>query len=311
MTKFFKTLILFFILFFIVDKLFYFKLNKLPNQENDKRLELLINGEINKEIIILGSSRAQNNIFAYLIEKKTNMSCFNLGYQGSNLDFQLFVLKTLLKYNAKPKHLLLVLDDEKELYNDKSLNFRFDRLFPLVKYNYYYQELIERKQISLFANFFYSARLNKNSFKFLRSFDHIDKLLPCGSASLDTISPNPNFNFIKNKNYDEKQELPEKLIQFQEIQQICKNKGIKLTYIFPPNFKYLNKQFENRIDKLKFSTTNKYVYNKNDKRYLEKPYFYNESHLNDRGAKVFTNEIAEFLNKNHEKSSHYTHKKRI
>ena len=77
---------LFVMIFFIYDKLFIVVRTLSPVLEVDKRLELLINGGINKDIIILGSSRGARDIIAAQIENETGLSAFNLCYPGSNVE---------------------------------------------------------------------------------------------------------------------------------------------------------------------------------------------------------------------------------
>ena len=53
MKRFFQNALLFLLLFFLVDKLFYWKIEALPEQELDKRLEWILEGKMNKDILIL------------------------------------------------------------------------------------------------------------------------------------------------------------------------------------------------------------------------------------------------------------------
>ena len=103
MKQFSKHITIFFVLFFIVEKGICFFVNNAPKKEFDNRLELVLNGKINKEVIILGSSRGANNIYAKQLEDSINQSVYNLSYLGSDVTFHEFILKTLIKYNKPPK----------------------------------------------------------------------------------------------------------------------------------------------------------------------------------------------------------------
>jgi hypothetical protein len=76
-----------------------------------------------------------------------------------------------LKYNKKAENGSLTIDNPHEM--KKTLNFRFDRLYPLAKYNYITQELIRQKKKNVFSWFLF-MRLNRLiffSFKVAIPFD--------------------------------------------------------------------------------------------------------------------------------------------
>lgn len=101
MKKFLLTLFAFGILIFLVDKLFYAKLTSLSKREYDKCLELILNGKINQDILIFGSSSAQHDVYSDLLEEELKLKIFNLGHWGANINFQVYLLKKVLKHNNK------------------------------------------------------------------------------------------------------------------------------------------------------------------------------------------------------------------
>ena len=115
MKKFLIQILLFSFTFFLFEKVFYVSLYVSPKLEIDKRLEYIINGNMNKDLIVLGSSRGARNIIASQIEDSLNISSYNLSYPGSDIEFHKFLLQSLIKYNEKPKIVLLVVDDNAEL----------------------------------------------------------------------------------------------------------------------------------------------------------------------------------------------------
>ena len=70
----------------------------------------LVNGEINTEIIISGSSRALVHYNPLIVSNITGRSAFNIGRNGSRIDVQLAVLKSYLKHNKAPKLVIQNLD---------------------------------------------------------------------------------------------------------------------------------------------------------------------------------------------------------
>ena len=95
----FKILV-FIILCFIIDKgVGNFVENGALKYPIDDRLEKLINNELKKDLFVIGSSRAFNNINTGLISEKLNIDAYNLGFPGSTPEFHEFVFQMILKFN--------------------------------------------------------------------------------------------------------------------------------------------------------------------------------------------------------------------
>ncbi|MGM0944162.1 MAG: hypothetical protein ACQEW9_03200 [Bacteroidota bacterium] len=70
----------------------------------------VIQGGIDADILIVGSSRALVHFDPAAIEEKTGMSCYNLGLDGSKYEAQRKVLELYLEKNNKPKVIIWSLD---------------------------------------------------------------------------------------------------------------------------------------------------------------------------------------------------------
>lgn len=70
----------------------------------------IVDGRINADILITGSSRALTHYDPRIIEALTGLSAFNIGSNGSQTDMQLARLKTYLRHNKKPLLLIHNLD---------------------------------------------------------------------------------------------------------------------------------------------------------------------------------------------------------
>lgn len=300
MKKFLLQISLFALVFFIFDKGFYFFLDKAPTLEYDQRLEQVINGKINKDLLVLGSSRGAGNILASQIEKETKFSSYNLSYTGSNVMFQEFVLKSVLKFNKKPKKIILSIDNNQEFVYEKTLNFKFDKLYPLSKYNYINKELIDQKERNILSLAFCLGRLSKKSF--LLEKEQVptkNPFLACGSMPFIEKLPGYKFEFSQqNEVYDVKKELPEKLKAFQNIQAICKANTIQLIFVFSPNYKQFDTNFEKRFRKLMLPENKILIYNRTNPIYKDQAYYFDALHLMKSGAIIFTSEISTFINQN-------------
>lgn len=297
MKKFIKTVLLFCILFFIIDKLLYVFLFISPGLEKDDRLEKLINGDLDKEVIVLGSSRGSRNILAYQIEDSLGLSAYNLSYPGTNLDFHKFILETILRFNDTPKIVLLSLDDPTALWDDKSLEFRYERFYPLVRYEYIIDEMIRRGEKNYLAKFFALGRINKSNFIIEeKHFSALDSLTQCGSMPISFQREDHEFSYDSILGpYSKNMEVDSRIESFMEMQRLCAQNKIRFVVVFSPNFRIHNRYFEQRLRQLSLPETEWFVYDTENPVYRDPSFYYDETHLLTKGAKVFTNEIVEYL----------------
>lgn len=296
MKKFIQNVLIFSLVFFVIDKLFYPLLYLSPSLEVDNRLEKVINGELNKDIIVFGSSQGARNIIARQIEDSLNISTYNLSYPGSDIEFHNFLLKSLIKFNKTPKMVLLVVDDKTELLPSNILKFRYDRLYPLSINNYINNEMIKRGQKNFISNFLVLSRINRSNFDIReKKFNPLDTIQYCGSMPISFQRKNYEWNFIDSISYNQEQELPEKVDAFLSFHKLCSDNNIKLVLIFPPNIKTLNPYFEKRMRELSNKKTSFFKYDTSKSMYKEKSYYYDNWHLQRHGAAIFTEEIIEKL----------------
>jgi len=297
MKKFLIRILVFGISFFLIEKIFYLLLLVSPSLEKDNRLEKIINGKINKELIVMGSSRGARNIIAGQIEDSLGISSYNLSYPGSDIEFHEFLLESLLKFNKPPKIVLLAIDDPSELLPSESIKFRFDRLYPLAKYSYIHKEMIKRGEKDFLSNFFALSRINKYNFYIVKKhFNALDTIRDCGSMPISFQRKNRNFNYKSIENeYQSSNELFNKVEAFLKFQQKCISNNIELYMIFSPNFQPHNPSFEKRLIELSYPEVSFFVYDTINSIYRNNSYFYDEAHLQTNGAIIFTNEIINYL----------------
>jgi len=296
MKLFFKNIIIFTVVFFVIEKASWFLLGFAPSNQNDKRLGELLNGEINKELIVLGSSRGAGNILVGQLEKETGLSSYNLSYQGSNVNFHEFVLKTLLEFNKKPKTILLSIDNPSHFSSDVSIKFRSDVLEPYTKHNYINSTLIDKGINNRLSHFFCLSRLNKSHFRLKKG----------KVSSINPLDEYGSMPLIKKKNLDLKynsaispysktKEAMDKINAFKSIQNLCHANDIELIYVFSPNFRPFNHNFYKRFKELIKPNEKVILFDKSKQVYQNPEYFYDYAHLLENGAEIFTSEISAFL----------------
>jgi hypothetical protein len=298
MKKFLITVVVFLVLFLVFDRLFLFFVYNSPSKEVDKRLELVLNGKINKDIIVLGSSKGARDIIAAQLEKETNHTAFNLSYPGSDIQFHEFLLRALIKFNKKPKLVILTVDNPIEVLPDSLITFRLDRLYPLVKYDYVNQELVDRNEKNkILSKLFTLHRINKGNFDIRqKKFTAMDTLFADGSMPISFQKENEDWNEeVNNTSYPQQKESKVKLECLQKIIAACKQDNIKLVLVSPPMFKGTNPMFKKRMLEIAGNNASFYEFDTHNQLYKDKSYFFDLNHLNKKGATIFTAEIAIYL----------------
>lgn len=296
MKRFLLHIALFVLLFLIIDQIFYVFIAHAPKKEDDKRLQYVLDGQMNKDVIILGSSRGANNIIAKQLEDSTGWSTYNLSYRGSNIEFQEFLLKTLLKYNKPPKYLLLVIDNGPEFKTVSTLNFRYDRLFPLKKYTYINDYLVSHHKQNVLSKYLNLSRVKRKDFSWSPKPVLPINVLTSHGSKINALDSDSTIVYKEEiKPYDTLDEDIKKLNAFKSIQHMCDTNGIQLIYVFPPNFVAFNTNFYKRFKELDVDTNNVMIYDQKELKYRNYKYFRDESHLNKFGAEVFTKELSEYI----------------
>ncbi len=296
MKRFLLHIALFVLLFLIIDQVFYVFIAHAPKKEDDKRLQYVLDGQMNKDLIILGSSRCANNIIAKQLEDSTGWSTYNLSYRGSNIEFQEFLLKTLLKYNQPPKYLLLVIDNGPEFKRVSTLNFRYDRLFPLKKYTYINDYLVSHHKQNVLSKYLNLARVKRKDFSWTPKPVLPINVLTSHGSKINALDADHTLVYKSDiKVYNRTEEEQVKLNAFKSIQYMCETNGVYLIYVFPPNFVAFNSSFYERFYRLDVDANNVMIYNQKDPRYYDYNYFRDESHLNKYGAEVFTEELSDYI----------------
>lgn len=296
MKLFLKHILLFGVLFFILEKGLYYFIQNAPQKEYDKRLELILDGKMEKDIVIIGSSRGAHNISAKQLEDETGLSSYNLSYRGSNVIFHEFILKTLLLYNKNPKKVLLVIDNGYQFVIAHSLQFRYDRLYPVKNFSYINDKLIEDNKKNYLSKFLNSVRINHSDlFLKPKKVNEVNLMTSHGSKLLkEKLNYKLKYRF-ESKKYNIKEEELDKLNSFKAIQNMCSKNDIDLYFVFTPGFMSFDNEFFTRFRKLKNSEEHIIIYDSLNQKYKEKTLFRDHEHMNSQGAMVFTSEISELL----------------
>jgi len=285
--------------FFLIDKGFILLRDAAPEREVDRRLEAIITGKVDAEIVILGSSRGARSLIAGQISDATGQRALNLSYPGSNVVFHEFLLRQLTetKGNTLPKTVILAVDDGSQLSTAPSLTFRFDRLYPLVKYQTIRDEMVRRREkLPIVNECLILHQMNKSNFLLRqKKFTRNDVILPCGSMPIDHQKDSFNKRFIEEaKTYHRGSEVPEKAAAFHEIVRRCRDLGIQLIIAIPPNFNITSEGFKERMEELVGDSGTVWMFDDSKAEYRDEKNFFDHAHLRTIGAAFFTTDFIEF-----------------
>jgi hypothetical protein len=245
----------------------------------------------NFDVVILGSSRANNHFVAQMFEDK-GLRAFNYGMSGGHLFEASLLLKLMVERDYKIKNVILETDlnlsnDHQAegisakflpyLHNSETIetHFKLENDFGELYYIPFYR-YIKFGAIIGFREMFFQAIHKKTS--------HLDNLgyFPLG----EKINANMKNNIVNLK------PLPHNKY-YEEIKQICKDNKIKLIAVMTPmceNTKGID-YFE-KVQKL-YPEIHNY-----ENVVIEDKYFSSCGHMNDTGARLFTARILkDFFNK--------------
>lgn len=101
---------------------------KTANYQEITKWNEVIQGGIEAEILVVGSSRALVHFDCEYIEKVTGKTCYNLGFDGTSIPLQKLMFDLYLSKNKAPESLIWSLDFHS--FTNKSDYYGFDQLIP-------------------------------------------------------------------------------------------------------------------------------------------------------------------------------------
>jgi hypothetical protein len=268
---------------------------------------LIMNGKVNSQVIVAGSSRALSHYDPRIIEEETKLSAFNIGRNGSQTDMQIAVLKAYLEHNRKPEIIIHNLDA-----------FSFETTHELyapaqyVPYLYDTQLYAPLRQIS--------RDTWKSRYVPLYGYVADDMSLSwiSGLGGFFGWSPKQDFflgfNPRPKKWTDEFQRFktenpagvswpvePKGLQLIEDLIHLCQERGIKLIFVYSPEYSEMQKLTKNRaeiFDHFRQLSTRYQVplWDYSDwKHATNTAYFTNSQHLNAEGAAAFSQDLSNRL----------------
>ena len=256
----------------------------LKNSDRGK-IQHIFNSKARKyDVVILGSSRANNHFVPELFEKK-GMKTFKYGMSGAHLFEASLMLKLMAERNYKIK--TVILEADLGLCNEKESDAIAAKFLP-----YIHQSETIKKHFSKLENF--------NALYYIPFYRYIDFDALIGFREMYNTATGKPTNILDNLGYhplghkpgnmknDIRALKPIRNKYYEEIKQICKEQNYNLITVMTPmcaNVKGLD-YFE-KANKIYPEIHNLENVVQGDQ------YFSSCGHMNDTGARIFTAVVIE------------------
>lgn len=264
----------------------------------------VMQGKVNAEVIISGSSRATYHYDPRTIEAASGKSAFNIGRVGTQTDIEVAVLKAYLEHNRKPELILHNLDafsfvPTREIYDpalyvpylgDKEIFqplLRIDRSFVKSRYIPLYGYVVEDMNFTwlLGLKSFFGIQPKQD---FFLGFCPRDKTWTDDFDNFRAGNPN-GVSFAVN---------PAGVQALEELIEVCKRNGIQLVFVYSPEYTGMQAMTNNRAEifaRFRDLASHNHIplWDYSDSTYSgDRDLFYNSQHLNAKGALLFSNDVA-------------------
>jgi hypothetical protein len=269
---------------------FYFK------QKNGLRYRTTYSMEQTKaDVIIFGSSRASHHYHPDVFEERLNSSCYNAGQDGNTIFYHSAILKCILKRHT-PKIVLLDFIGEEFRKNQQSYD-RLSYLLPYYKTHPEIRSIVELKSpyermkmlssIYPYNSSMFAIAAGNAKFNAKRNID-IKGYIPLeGVWNEPIITDNTQSNYEVDSN---------KVSAYNSFIKDCINSGTRLYIICSPYF------FKTTQTDISFALAMDIAKKNNiqffnffsDSMFTSNPALFSDMvHLNDQGAKIFSNKVID------------------
>lgn len=302
-----KTLVFLLIIISLFTIICYITNNGLQKSEfgNLKEWKEIFAGEINSQILIQGSSRARVQYNTYIIDSLLNTDSYNMGMDGSPFDIQYFRFKTYLETNPPPN--IIIQNVDLDLLNKNQVVFQKYQFLPFLN-NVKFKELLYKNGVISnsdnllpFLRYYGQPKAIQIGFLEYTGIKHFKSKGIKGFIGVDKKWDGSNYEKKKKTGINHWKTYPDMEQLFLCFLEECKRKNIKVVLVYAPIYYELQK---NTVNFTESESYYKDIAKKkgllflnycNDTISFNKKYFYNVTHLNIKGAEIFTKKLSEDL----------------
>ena len=256
--------------------------------ETRNKVENVINSKPqNYDVIILGTSRANNHFVSELFEKE-GLKTFNYGMSGAHLFETSLMLKLMVERGWKIKN--IIVETDLNLSNEKRDNGTFGRFMPFMHQSKTITSHFKNEPD--FTELYYVPFYRYIQFDEKVGFRAWYKTLidePTNSLANKGYYP-LGFNPKANMKNNIESLVPLRNRYFEEIKQICKSNNINLIAVTTPMCSNVKGMDYFKKVKALYPEIKEYEHVVDGDQY-----FSSCGHLNDKGARLYTSKIIEDL----------------
>jgi len=265
----------------------------------------IVSSSINANVLINGTSRAYRHINPMILDTLLNCKSYNIGMSDAEFSKQYVRFKTFEKYNPKPDFIIQQVDYWTLSISDSDYD---DRILPYLKD--IDKDLIDKYlkwvefyylKIPLLKYYSQPTQIFRGTVEFFK-IKHYTNSRTKGFIATDSTWNSTAFNLILKQDSLIACRDPEAILLFDSYLRYCKENGIYVYMVFSPQY-YKATEFtkgkQEVLDIYKIFSK-KYDFPfldySNDTICYDTVYFYNATHLNRRGAEIFTRKLAKDIN---------------
>ena len=266
----------------------------------------IYNKEINADLVVIGSSRVWCGYNTYLLDSLLCCNSYNLGIDGHPLDFQLIRYNTYRRFNRAPEVLLINVDFLSTLHNTADPQYEREQFFPYVCDKTLMSLVSETKHISVLDRFVplyryygYREEIENGIASFFGKKSFKDGGLHKGFRGEESVWEGSRVSTKDTIMYATiNTDVIDLLDSF--VSSAC-DEGISVFFVKSPVYIPLFSRFGNvtETDSIFNGIAGKYNVPVLDYYYsdvsADSTNFTNSSHLNGRGAELFTIELCRDL----------------
>lgn len=262
----------------------------------------IYNGKINADVVVYGSSRAMVHMDPQIIKDSTNLEAYNLGINGHNFWLQYFRHQELLQHNKSPKFIIHSVDIF-TLVKREDL-FNLEQFLPYMFYNREIEKWISSYRGYKKADFYFPLIRYYGHYKTLGSVlksafveNDNDSSRYLGFAAMNLVW-NDDLEKAKKKFSNFHVQIDPKSVElFDKYLKECNDNGIGVALVYTPEYIEGQEFVKNREEIMSYFRYFSAKYNipfydySSDPMSFKKEFFYNASHLNSVGARLFTSKM--------------------
>lgn len=257
--------------------------------------------ESQDDLMILGSSRAAHHYVPQIFEDSLGLTCYNAGSDGMCIYYHYGILSSRIQRGCPPKLIILeVISTDAEVSQGAtfSLDASLDRYAP------HYGEFAEIDSLFAFNGWKEKVKLMSKTYRYNsklvqtikcnyipwpedRGYEALSGVMKVAEGEkvtdvLLSASDKPNIE-------------ERKLAYLQKFIDKCKDNDIKLVMCYSPYYGRTIPKSIKMIEEIADENDVKFLNYGDDGRFQKTEYFQDASHLNDKGAKEYSKEIANVL----------------